>query len=830
MEHAVSEEVIRREPGEDGPTHQDIPQELAILPLFNVVVYPQTVIPLAVGQEQSIRLIDDAMAGQRIVGLVTLKSEDRRPERIGPDDFYQIGTAAVVHRLLRLPDNTLRVAIQGVERIQIEQILGDAPYYRARVRVIPDQSGDDIEIKALMRHAVGLASEILQRLPNPSEELHGQITNEEDPRRLAYLLALTMLFRSNVAERQTVLDLTEVREKLVRISAILTRELEVLRIGREIQSQVQSGIDKDQREYVLREQLRAIRRELGEDGHDQAEIERLRQALAQAGLSEEAQAQAQRELERLAQMPPAAAEYGVIRTFLETLISLPWQRRTEDQIGIAHARRVLDEDHYDLDAIKAHILEYLAVRELRLRRLGTEAAAQKGAILCFVGPPGVGKTSLGRSIARAMGRAFLRVSLGGVRDEAEIRGHRRTSIGAMPGRIIQSLQRVGMANPVCMLDEIDKLGADFRGDPSSALLEVLDPEQNDSFRDHYLDVAWDLSPVLFIATANTLQTIPAPLLDRMEVIQLSGYTAGQKREIARRFLVPEQLRAHALTEDDLAITDAALLVAIEEYTREAGVRNLDREVAALCRKATVEIAARPGPQAPSLKPRAPIIIDADRARRYLGRRRYHAETSERIDRPGIVTGLVWTPAGGDIIFIEATAMPGGRGFQLTGQSGEVTRESAQAALSYVRAESARLGIDPRFYETHDIHLHVPSAAIPKDSSSAGVAMVTALASLLTGRLARDGLAMTGEISLRGKVLPIGGVKEKLLAAHRAGLRTIILPRRNADDLEDVPAEVRAELTVVLADRLEEVLGAALEPRPSDPPAEAASGQAPWQGA
>ncbi|GAB4201485.1 MAG: endopeptidase La [Roseiflexaceae bacterium] len=819
----MSQEVLRREPGDEGPPHQDIPQELAILPLFNVVVYPQTVIPLAVGQEQSVRLIDDAMVGQRIIGLVTLRSEDRRPEQIGPDDFYQIGTAAVVHRLLRLPDNTLRVAIQGVERIQIEQIIADTPYYRARVRVIPDQSANDIEIQALMRHTTGLASEILQRLPNPSEELHAQIANEDDPRRLAYLLALTMLFRSNVAERQSVLELTEVREKLVRISAILTREREVLRIGQEIQSQVQSGIDQNQREYVLREQLRAIRRELGEDDQDRAEVERLRQALAEAGLSEEAQAQAQRELERLAQMPPAAAEYSVIRTYLETLISLPWQRHTEDQLDLPQARAVLDEDHYDLDEIKARILEYLAVRELRQRRLGSAAAAQKGAILCFVGPPGVGKTSLGRSIARAMNRTFLRVALGGVRDEAEIRGHRRTYIGAMPGTIIQSLRRIGVANPVCMLDEIDKLGADFRGDPSSALLEVLDPEQNDSFRDHYLDVAWDLSPVLFIATANTLQTIPAPLLDRMEVIQLSGYTAQQKLEIARRYLVPEQLRAHALTPDDLVITDAALRVAIEEYTREAGVRNLEREVGALCRKAAVEVAARPEAQAPNLKPQAPIIVDADLARRYLGRRRYHAEASERIDRPGIVTGLVWTPVGGDIIYIEATAMPGGRGFLLTGQLGEVMRESAQAALSYVRAESVRLGIDPHFSETHDIHLHVPSGAIPKDGPSAGVAMVTALASLLTGRLVRDGLAMTGEITLRGKVLPVGGIKEKLLAAHRVGIRTIILPRRNADDLEDIPAEVRADLVLVLADRVEEVLGAALEPRPSDPPAEPASG-------
>jgi ATP-dependent Lon protease len=853
-----------------GAAQTDIPQELAILPLFNVVVYPQTVIPLAVGQEQSIRLIDDAMVGQRIVGLVTLRSEDQRPAQITPEDFYQIGTAAVVHRLLRLPDNTLRVAIQGIERIQIEEIVATEPYFRARVRVLPDETADDIEIQALVRNLIGLATQILQLLPNPSEELQAQITNEDDPRRLAYLLALTMLFRSTLAERQSVLELTSVREKLRRLIEILTRELDVLRIGQEIQSQVQSGIDKTQREYVLREQLRAIQRELGEQDQNEAEVARLREAVEQAGMSAEAHSQAVRELDRLAQMPPAAAEYGVVRTYLETLISLPWRRRSEEQLDVRVARAVLDEDHYDLDAIKARILEYLAVRELRQRRLGAETANQKGAILCFVGPPGVGKTSLGRSIARAMNRTFLRLSLGGVRDEAEIRGHRRTYIGAMPGTIIQALRRVGVNNPVLMLDEIDKLGADFRGDPSSALLEVLDPEQNDSFRDHYLDLAWNLAPVMFIATANTLQTIPAPLLDRMEIIQLSGYTAQQKLEIARRYLVPEQMREHALTPADLRITDAALQTVIEEYTREAGVRNLEREIGTLCRKAAVEIAqaederaatkdegqrtkderVSAGDQRPTANDQraavgderaltngersadtdrlvsadtdrlamadeqaaeAAIVVDPARARAYLGKRRYFHEATERIDRPGIATGLVWTPVGGDIIYIEATAMPGGQGFVLTGQLGDVMKESARAALSYVRAEAERLRIDPRFFETNDIHLHVPSGAIPKDGPSAGIAMATALTSLLSGRLVRDGLAMTGEITLRGKVLPIGGVKEKVLAAHRAGIRTIILPRHNQDDLDEIPEEVRRELTLVFADRVEQVLDAALEP-------------------
>jgi ATP-dependent Lon protease len=837
----VADEVDSSDEIESRPPN--IPEELAILPLFNVVIYPLTVVPLAVGQEQSIKLIDEAVLGERMIGLVTLKNEQERPEPITADDFYEVGTAALVHRLLRLPDNTLRVAVQGVERVQIEEIIQTEPYFRARVRVVADETSDDIETQALMRNVIHLAGQILQLLPNQNEELQAQLLNEDDPRRLAYLVAVSLLFRSSVAERQEILALAGVREKLARLGEILTRELSVLQLGQQIQSQVQTGIDKSQREYLLREQMRAIRKELGESDENAAEVERLRAAIADAGMSAEAQSQAGRELDRLAQMPPAAAEYGVIRTYLEMLISLPWRKRSADQLDVNRAQQVLDEDHYDLEEIKGRILEYLAVRELRRARLGEEALSTKGAILCFAGPPGVGKTSLGRSIARAMGREFIRLSLGGMRDEAEIRGHRRTYIGAMPGSIIQTIRRAGVNNPVFMLDEVDKLGSDFRGDPSSALLEVLDPEQNNAFRDHYLDVAWDLSTVMFIATANTLQTIPPPLLDRMEVIQLSGYTMREKLEIARRYLLPEQLREHVLTEADVQVTDAALRVAIEEYTREAGVRNLEREIANICRKVAVEIARSDGgrkqqgqagpemlepslsdnqPPSASLVGRSPIVVDADKARAYLGKQRFFAEVSERIDRPGIVTGLVWTPVGGDIIFIESTRMPGGKGFTLTGQLGDVMKESARAALSWVRAEAERLAIDPRFFDENDLHMHVPAGAIPKDGPSAGIAMTTSLVSLLTGRPVKENLAMTGEITLRGKVLPIGGVKEKVLAAHRAGIRTVILPKRNEHDIDDIPDEVRRELTFVFADRMEEVLEAALSENAVEPPVQSDS--------
>lgn len=786
-----------------------IPTEMAILPLFNTIVYPMTVIPLAVGQPESIRLIDESMVGERIVGLMTIKNEDERPSPVNPADFYHVGTAAIVHKLMKLPDGTLRVAVQGLERIEIEEIIQTEPYYRARIRVVPDISaeGRSVEIEALMRSIATLTTRIAPLIPQFPEELLAAVVNEDDPRRLAYLVASYV--RMSVTDRQNVIAEPHVEVKLRKLNEVLSRELSVLEIGQQIQSQVQTEMGKTQREYVLREQIKAIRKELGEENEQDVEADRLAEAIEAAGMSAEAKEQATRELGRLRQMPPSAAEYGVIRTYLETLIDLPWQQRSDDHININNASEILDADHYGLAEIKERILDFLAVRELRRKR-SPEQEAGRGAILCFVGPPGVGKTSLGRSIARAMNREFIRISLGGVRDEAEIRGHRRTYIGAMPGSIIQAVRRIGVNNPVFMLDEIDKLGADYRGDPTSAMLEVLDPEQNASFRDHYLDVGWDLSSVMFIATANTLQTIPAPLRDRLEIIQLAGYTVREKLEIAQRYLVPEQIERHGLRPDEVVLRDEALLVAIEEYTREAGVRTLEQQIGTLARKAARQIALSDEP--------SQIIIDAERARELLGKRRFYAEISERTDRPGVVTGLVWTPVGGDIIFIEATKMRGGRGFMLTGQLGDVMKESARAALSWVRAEGERYGIDPNFYTQYDIHMHVPAGAQPKDGPSAGIAMVTALVSLLTGRPVRDDLAMTGEVTLRGKVLPIGGLKEKVLAAHRAGIRTILLPERNRSDLDELPDDLIHGMQFVFVENVGQVLDAALRVDATELPA------------
>jgi ATP-dependent Lon protease len=803
----------------------DIPDELAILPIFNNIVFPMTIIPLAIGQEQSIRLIDDALMAGRMIGLVALKNSEERPASVTPEDFYAVGCAVNVHRLLKMPDGTLRVAVQGVERIAIEEITQTEPYYKARVRVIPDTVEEGIEIEALMRNLQGLVAQMATLVPQFPEELQTAVINEDDPRRLAYLLALYT--RMDLAERQALLEESSVRRKLERLGEILRRELQVLQIGQQIQGQVNEEVSKSQREYILRQQLQAIQRELGEEDSNAAEIERFREAIEKARMPDEAREAAERELNRLSRMNPAAPDYSITRTYLEILTTLPWSFGTEDQLHIGVAKEVLDEDHYDLEEIKERILEFLAVRELRRERLSDDSQDKpsEGAILCFVGPPGVGKTSLGRSIAKSMNRKFLRISLGGLRDEAEIRGHRRTYIGAMPGTIIQSLRRVGVNNPVFMLDEIDKLGMDFRGDPASALLEVLDPEQNNAFRDHYLDVAFDLSNVMFIATANSLQPIPAPLRDRMEIIQLSGYTLQQKMEIAKRYLLPEQLKKHALTETDVTVTDDALRVTIEEYTREAGVRNLEREIGTLCRKVVTEVVARNERQngdAPASG--EPILVDEAQARKYLGRQIYDPSVAERTDRPGVVTGLVWTPVGGEIIFIEATKMPGSKGFMLTGQLGEVMKESARAALSYVRSEAENLGLPRDFFNGVDIHLHVPAGATPKDGPSAGIAMATALTSLLTGRLVRDDVAMTGEITLRGKVLPIGGVKEKVLAAHRAGIKTVILPRRNERDIDDIPAELRSEIEFVLVDRVDEVLKTALKPQPVEPPVEEPRGE------
>ena len=785
----------------------NIPNEIAILPLFNTIVYPMTVIPLAVGQPDSIRLIDDSMVGERVVGLMTIKNEDERPSPVTPEDFYHVGTAAIVHKLMKLPDGTLRVAVQGLQRIEIEEIIQTEPYYRARVKVVPDVVRPEAshEIEALMRSIGELASQIAPLIPQFPEELLNAVLQEDDPRRLSYLIASYV--RMSIAERQTIIAEADVVAKLRKLNEVLHRELNVLQIGQQIQSQVQSEMNKTQREYVLREQMKAIQRELGEKNEQDVEADRLAQAIEEAGMTAEAKEQAMHELDRLRGMPAAAAEYGVIRTYLETLIALPWQQRSDDAINLPNAEHILDDDHYGLDEIKERILDFLAVRELRRKR-SPDQDAGRGAILCFVGPPGVGKTSLGRSIAKAMNREFMRLSLGVVRDEAEIRGHRRTYIGAMPGSIIQTIRRAKVNNPVIMLDEIDKLGSDYRGDPTSAMLEVLDPEQNSTFRDHYLDVAWDLSPVMFIATANTLQTIPAPLRDRLEIIQLSGYTQREKLEIAKRYLVPEQIERHSLNRDEVTIGDDALDVAIEEYTREAGVRNLEQRIGTLVRKAARQIAEH---DAPTM-----VTIDAAKAREFLGKRKYYSETHERTDRPGVVTGLVWTPVGGDIIFIEATKMRGNGSFMLTGQLGDVMKESARAALSWVRAEGESYGIDPTFIKQYDIHLHVPAGAQPKDGPSAGIAMTTALVSLLTGRPLRDDVAMTGEVTLRGKVLPIGGLKEKVLAAHRVGIRTIILPERNRDDIDDIPEELRREITFIPVDNVKQVLDAALRRVATEP--------------
>ena len=812
-----SEPPAQPSPGAPPSTDEPaLPSEVPILPLQNLVVFPVAVFPLAVVEPRAVKLVDDAVLGSRLIGLVTARPQGGEGEKTSPlDQLYRVGTLAMVHKLLKLPDGSLRIAVQGLERIRIVEYVATEPYLRARIERAPEIVEDDIEVEALMRNLMGLFQKIAALVPQMSEELQALVLNIDDPRQLAYVLAASI--RMELQDRQSILEEDSVKEKLRRLTALLSQEMEVLELGKQIQSQVQSEMSKAQREYFLREQMKAIRQELGETDEAQLEVERLRKALEEAGLPPEAREQAERELGRLSSMPPAAAEYGVIRTYLEWLAALPWNKGTEDRLDIAAAQAVLDEDHYDLEKVKERILEFLAVRQLRLQRGQEEeeagkqedaekekvhpVIAGKGAILCFVGPPGVGKTSLGRSIARAMGRKFIRISLGGVHDEAEIRGHRRTYIGAMPGTIIQAIRRVGSNNPVFMMDEVDKVGADFRGDPASALLEVLDPEQNREFRDHYLDVAFDLSRVFFITTANVIETISPPLRDRMEIIRLAGYSEEEKFYIARKYLVPRQMAEHTLTANDIVITDEAIHLLICEYTREAGVRNLEREIGSLCRKVAREVAAGKT---------GPIVVDEARVREYLGPRRFYAEVAERTAVPGVATGLAVTSMGGEIIFIEATKMPGGKQLILTGQLGDVMRESAQAALSYVRSKAEALDLPPDFYDRVDVHVHIPEGAQPKDGPSAGVAIATALASLFTGRPVRSDVAMTGEITLRGRVLPVGGIKEKVLAARRAGINTVILPAHNQANLEEeVPEEQRRDLNFVFVDTVDQVWAAAL---------------------
>lgn len=769
-----------------------LPEELAILPLKGTVIYPGLALPLIIGRERSIQLIDDALAGDKIIGVMTQK--DAKAEDPAPNEIYLFGTAVSILKMVRVSERDVRVVVQGISRMQITHFVEAEPYYRANILQIRELESNGLEVEAFMSNAKNLFRKVVELSPQVPSELTTMITNLKNPGMLADFIASSL--NIPLEEKQEILELVDARKRLLRITEILNRELQVLELGQKIQSQVKEGIDKNQREYYLREQLRAIQKELGET-EDQSEVDELFKRLEDAKLTEEADKTARKELERLKRMHPASAEYTVSRTYFDWLMDLPWNEQTEDNLDILDAQHVLDEDHYDLTRVKKRIVEYLAVRQLK--------KDMKGPILCFVGPPGVGKTSLGRSIARALGRKFVRMSLGGVHDEAEIRGHRRTYIGALPGRIIQGIKKAGSKNPVFMLDEVDKLGADFRGDPSSALLEVLDPEQNFSFSDHYLEVEFDLSKVMFIATANILQTIPPALQDRMEILELPGYTEEEKLMIAKDFLIPKQLGEHGLQIEQLQFSDEALKTVISSYTREAGVRNVEREIAAVCRGVAKEIVEG------VVKT---LQFTNDLVHKYLGPVKFFPEIAERTSEPGVATGLAWTPTGGDIIFVEAAIMPGKKTLTLTGQLGDVMKESAQAALSYVRTKYHELGITEDFYEHGDIHIHVPAGAIPKDGPSAGVTMFTALTSLLTRRPIRSDVAMTGEITLRGMVLPVGGIKEKVLAARRAGIHTVILPKKNEKDLEDIPDNVKDELTFQFVQRMDEIIPLALgEARP-----------------
>jgi ATP-dependent Lon protease len=780
-----------------GPAGFVVPDVLPVLPLRDAVVFPLTAAPLMVGQPRSVRLVDEVMRGNRLLALVAQR--EPTPEPATPEALYRLGTVGMIHQLARGPDGSVRLMVQGIERIKILDWTGTEPYIVARVEAAPDQVVEGTEADALRR----AAADIFRRLVEASSELPDELgvaaESFTDPRHLLYFVA--SLVPLDLSVRQELLEMDPVSAKLRRLVDLLQRELAVRELGRKITSDTEERLSKKQREYYLREQLRSIQRELGEDQEGDGQVPELRRRIEEAGLPEEARREAERELGRLAGLSPSSPEHGMIATYLEWMASLPWSKLDGGTIDIGRAREVLDEDHFDLEKVKDRLLEYLAVKKLRQERTVTGPEESREPILCFVGPPGVGKTSLGQSIARALGRKFARMSLGGVRDEAEIRGHRRTYIGALPGRIIQGIRRVETRDPVFMLDEIDKIGADWRGDPSSALLEVLDPAQNNTFVDHYLGVPFDLSQVLFIATANTLETIPGPLRDRMEILTLSGYTDEEKIGIARQYLIPKQLAAHGLKAAELAFEPEAVRRLVRDYTREAGVRNLERQIAAAARKVARRLAEGQS-QA--------VRITADQVTEYLGRPRFFDEVAERTNRPGVATGLAWTPTGGDVLFVEATMMPSSEErLVLTGMLGDVMRESAQAAVSYVRSNAGALDIDPKLFEGRTIHVHVPAGAIPKDGPSAGVTIVTALASLATRRPVRGDLAMTGEITLRGKVLPVGGIKEKVLAAHRAGIRTLILPARNERDVEDVPEGLRRELTFIFVDDADEVLRHAL---------------------
>ena len=766
------------------------PGILPILPLFDAALFPKMVLPLVVMQGESVKLVDEAMASDRLIGLVVSKKlakENASPE----EDLYGIGTSALILKMAKTQDNRAQLLVQGVSRFKILEFMDGKPYLQARVEIIPESETKDTETEALMSNLVNLFMRIAELSPGLPPEIGAMAKSIQEPGTLADMIASTI--NSTPEEKQRILELIDINERLKEITRMANHQLEILELGNKIQTQVKGDIDKTQREYYLRQQLKAIREELGEKDDTSVELEDYRKKIAEKNLPEEAKKEAERELNRLSRMHPSSAEYTVASTYLDWLTALPWHDSTPDNLDIKKARKVLDDDHFGLEKAKKRIIEYLAVRKLK--------PDSKGPILCFVGPPGTGKTSLGNSIARALGRQFHRISLGGVRDEAEIRGHRRTYVGALPGRIIQGIRRAGSNNPVFMLDEIDKVGSDFRGDPSSALLEVLDPEQNFSFSDHYLDVPFDLSKVMFITTANVLDTIPPALRDRMEVLNLLGYTEDDKIKIANRYLIPRQRKAHGLKADQIIFTTGVIRHIISGYTREAGLRNLEREIASVCRGVASKIAEGDATS---------VTININNIAKYLGPIKLMPETRVRVSTPGVVIGLAWTPNGGDILFIEATAMKGSKNLTLTGQLGDVMKESATAALSFIRANATAMGIPEDFYEKHDIHLHIPAGAIPKDGPSAGVTMLTALTSLLTGRLVHKDLAMTGEITLRGQVLPVGGIKEKVLAAHRAGIKTIILPKWNEKDLDEIPKKIQKEIQFHFVDKMLDVIKLALE--------------------
>ncbi len=784
---------------------KDISREISILPLRNTVVYPLSIVPLLVGIKRSIRLVEDALKDDHVIGLATMK--DSSIDEPQPGQIYEIGTLAKIDRVRKDPDNNFHIMVQGLERFRIDHWLESEPYLRAKITLLPDLIEKDLELDALQRSLLDLTQEIVALSPHLPKEIGGFLDQIQDPRQLTYLVA--SYSNLDTAKAQQILEMNDLKDKLRALVSHVTHEKEVLNLGKKIQTEAREEMDKAQRDYYLRQQLRAIQKELGEQGEGESVIDEYTEKLEKAKLPEEAEKEARRELKRLSEMSPHTPEYSVIRTYLDWLLDLPWNVLSEDQNDIGYARLVLDEDHYDLQDVKERVIEYLSVRKL-IKERGSEIKTEQeptetggmGVILCFAGPPGVGKTSLGHSIARALGRKFTRMSLGGMRDEAEIRGHRRTYIGALPGRIIQAIKRAGTRNPVFMLDEVDKVGHDWRGDPSSALLEVLDPAQNHAFRDHYLDLDFDLSEVIFIATANQLETIPAPLRDRMEIIQLDGYTEFEKVRIAQKYLIPRQIKTNGLLEEEITFSEDALRKIIQDYTKEAGVRDLERQIGAICRKSAVKIVGS--------EPK-PIQITPQRVRDFLKKERFEFELSEAIEIPGIATGLAVTAFGGDILFIEATGMKGKGHLTLTGQLGDVMRESAQIAHSFVRSKSGRLCIDTAAFEQTDVHVHVPAGAIPKDGPSAGIAMVMAVASLFSERSVRSDVGMTGEVTLRGRVLPVGGIKMKVLAAHRAGLKKVILPKRNERDLDEIPDEIRNDLEFILVERIDEALEVGLLP-------------------